>query len=87
MDGGEQRGQADRARAEHHHLLAGPQPAAGQRVHGHRGGPTKTRVRLQVADAEDQAGRDLEPFGQAAVEVHADQPEAGQPLGRPMRQG
>ena len=82
MDGGDQRGQADRTRAEHHHLLAGLQPAAGQRVHGHRGGLDKARaVRIQVAGPEDQAGRDLEPFGQAAVEVHADQAEGRADVG------
>ena len=62
----------------------GPEPAAGQRVHGHRGGLDEARaVRVQVADPEDQAGRDLEPFGQAAVEVHADQAERRADVGPP----
>jgi hypothetical protein len=88
VDGGDQRGQADRTRAEHHHLLTGLQPAAGQRVHGHRGGLDEARaVRIQVAGPEDQAGRDLEPFGQAAVEVHADQAEGRAGVGPPDAAG
>ena len=82
MGGRDQGGQADRPGAEHHDLLAGPQPAAGQRVHGHRGGLDEARaVRVQPAGREDQAGRDLEPFGQAAVEVHADQAEGRADVG------
>ena len=73
VHGRDQRGQADRPGAEHHHLLTRRQPATGQGVHGDRGGLDKGRaVGVQVADREDQPGRDLEPFGQAAVEVHAD---------------
>ena len=88
VDGRDQRGQADRPGAEHHDLLAGPQPAAGQRVHGHRGGLDEARaVRVQVAGPEDQAGRDLEPFGQAAVEVHADQAEGRADVGPPDAAG
>ena len=41
------------------------------------------QVKFQVADAEDQLGRDLEAFLQAAVEVHADQPERYAHVGPP----
>src|SRR6266567_891792 len=79
---GDQRGQADRAGAEDDDLLAGLELATGQGVHGDRGGLDEARaVRVQVADPEDQPGRDLEPFGQAAVEVHADQPEPDADVG------
>ena len=88
VDGRDQRGQADRAGAEHHHLLARPQPGTGQRVDGHRGGLDEARaVRVQVAGLEDQAGRDLEPLGQAAVEVHADQAERRADVGPPDAAG
>jgi hypothetical protein len=74
--------------AEHHHLLARPQPGAGQRVDGHRGGLDEAcAVRVQVAGLEDQAGRDLEPLGQAAVEVHADQAEGRADVGPPDAAG
>jgi len=73
---GDQRGQADRPGAEHHYLLTRCQPATGQGMHGDRGRLDEGRaVGVQVPDREDQSGRDLEPFGQAAVDVHADQPE------------
>ena len=72
----QQRGQADRAGAEDHELLARLKPGASQGVHGDRGGLDEGRaIRVEVTDHEDQPGRDLEPFGQPAVEVHADQPE------------
>jgi hypothetical protein len=51
-------------------------------VHGHRSGLDEApAVRVQVAGLEDQAGRNLEPFGQAAVEVHADQAEGRADVG------
>ena len=88
MHGGGEHGQADRAGAEHHYLLAGLADGRGPGVHGHRGGLDEGRaVGVQVADGEDLVRGDLEPFLQAAVEWTPTRRKAGQTFGRPLRQG
>src|SRR5690348_5583444 len=79
---GGQDGQADRAGADDEHLLACSQPTAGHGVHGYRGGLDEAgAVGVEVADAEDLPGGDLEPFLQAAVEMHADEAEGRADVG------
>src|ERR1700722_17566623 len=84
LAGGERGGQADRPGAEYDGLLAGVQVAAGQGVHGDRGGLDEGRaVGVQVIDAEHGAGGDPEAWLQAAVEGHADQAEPRAYVGPP----
>ena len=73
------RQQADVARADDRHALAGSQPAAAGGTHGDRGrlGQRRVRVAQAVRVLEAHVARRVDVLGQSAV---GHQPHDGQPL-------